>query len=108
MQSDDNNYFTEYQYNLINKVTKVIDPETKKLGTGHYSVKYDYDTFGRVISETKYKGYEVKAGEPVIYIESGQTESLYYVKTAYKYDYSGNVLKHGRRRGNRRHYHYRE
>ncbi|WP_265446661.1 S8 family serine peptidase [Acetivibrio straminisolvens] len=86
-------YSTEYEYNLINKVTKIVDPEMGKLGGGYYSVKYDYDTFGRVISETKYKGYEAKGGEPVIYIENGQAESSYYAKTVNKYDNSGNLLK---------------
>ena len=86
-------YYTEYQYNLIGKVTKMIDPETQNLGDGYYTAKYDYDTMGRMISEIRYKGYSAKPGESIKYIENGQAESSFYVKTEYSYDYSGNVWK---------------
>jgi RHS repeat-associated protein len=86
------NKYTYYEYDIQNNIRKVYDPETQKFDayggriTTFYNVKFDYDTMGRVISDTKMKGY---SGTD----KFAPYESTYYVKTQYKYNYSGNLLK---------------
>ncbi len=85
----------EYGYNLMNKVIWIINPHTRELNTNavpdYFTIKYDYDTFGRKTSETKIKGFNATAND--VKYESGQNEKLYYVNTAYEYDSNGNILK---------------
>ncbi|TYQ15501.1 UNVERIFIED_CONTAM: RHS repeat-associated protein [Acetivibrio alkalicellulosi] len=77
------NYYTEYKYNLANMVKEVLDPEAADIGL-EYTVKYEYDTFGRVETETRVKGNTIEKGHP---------EGIFYSKIAYEYDYLGNLTK---------------
>jgi len=63
-------YGKEYMYNLAGLVVAYIDPVSKDKGLA-YTAKFEYDVFGRKISETDAKG----------------------AITQYKYDDAGNVLR---------------
>ncbi len=67
-----NGYGTVYKYNLINKPITVLDPVAFD-NRQSYTIKYEYDTLGRKISETKANG----------------------VKTNYYYDHAGNIIMTG-------------
>jgi len=67
-----NGYGTVYKYNLINKPITVLDPVAYD-NRQSYTIKYEYDTLGRKISETKANG----------------------VKTNYYYDHAGNITMTG-------------
>nr|WP_303740666.1 RHS repeat-associated core domain-containing protein [Lutispora saccharofermentans] len=62
-------YGTEYTYNLAGKPVTFIDPVTRQRGLP-FTIKYEYDSLGRKISETNAKG----------------------VETLYSYDDAGNLL----------------
>jgi len=64
--TDEGGYGTIYRYDLANRLTEIIDPETN-----HYTVKYEYNQFGE--KEKQYDG-------------------LGHV-TQYRYDNAGNLAK---------------
>ncbi len=61
-------YGTEYVYNLANKLTETLDPESKDRSLS-FTIKYEYDALGRKTAETNAKG----------------------VITTYYYDDAGNI-----------------
>jgi len=87
---------TEYCYNFANQLIGFRDPQTRKYNNdtsnNYFSVKYSYDTLGRKISETKLKGFDGVADTSVKF-NNGDSEEIYFVNTAYSYDYNGNLLK---------------
>ncbi len=89
----ENNKYTVYEYDFQNNLRKIYNPLTQKyisnntLDRTFYDTKYDYDTLGRRISETTRKGFSSSESE------YPQLEKRYFVKTQYKYNYSGMLLK---------------
>jgi RHS repeat-associated protein len=75
-------YYIEYEYNLADMVTKVIDPEAAEIG--RYTTRYEYDGLGRLTVETNLKGNTIANGHP---------KGIFYSKTAYDYDYLNNVTR---------------
>jgi YD repeat-containing protein len=71
-------YWTEYEYNLQGMNTSVLNPEAKDKGLS-YNKKYVYDALGRIREE-----YTIKGGT--------QTQPSYETLTKYQYDDAGNIL----------------
>lgn len=89
-------YGTEYTYNLNNQVISILDPVSKQKGL-NYRIKYAYDAFGRVITETNAKGHIISyeyddAGNLLKNKVQRDTNSPKQVLETYNYDYIGRLI----------------
>ena len=90
--SDEQRYGTIYQYDLANRLTKIVDPEIAALNDSKkFTFQYQYNTFGQRTAEINALGdkvsYEYDTAGRLIRVEDQLNISV-----SYGYDKAGNKL----------------